>query len=83
MKTAASLLLLSLFFSSILLFASVNASTSYVCTGYPGNTLGNIACNPAPNANIIVTNTVIDVGQYSFITVNGISNSIGAAPLPL
>ncbi|MDE1851649.1 MAG: hypothetical protein KGH69_03105 [Candidatus Micrarchaeota archaeon] len=72
--------------SSVFLLDSINivsASTSYVCDGYStgGAAAANIICRT--NGNIIVTNTVIDIGQYSFITVNGIANTVGTAPLPM
>ena len=83
MKTKSSLLLLSVVAFAVFAGAQAFASstfpfatgTSYQCTGTAAGT-SPLACL-APG-NIIVTNSIIDVGQYTFISVNGIEG--GNAP---
>lgn len=70
-------------FSAFTLFGNAGASsTVYQCGGtnvisaqVSGDT-ANILC-----ANVIVSNSIIDVGQYSFVTFNGISNTANAMVL--
>ncbi|MDE1832801.1 MAG: hypothetical protein KGH58_00065 [Candidatus Micrarchaeota archaeon] len=72
MKTKLSILLIALTLSVFIGTQAFAATpTNIVCTGTELSGPGTLTCGTLPGNTI--SNSIIDVGQYTFITINGIS----------